>query len=178
MAVRIWFLTAPALAVLVAAGAATVLRAPDSRQADGRIGSKRLAEMEAELGVHLYAPTWLPRGGRPGPLGIKQGSYRILSDFSDDDRSYLCILAQEPRSPERDRYLHNRLIRHADATVEIPRPSAAAAPVAGATHRKGYLMTGRHGERRLIWFEHDAALILSSPVLADTELVRVAASVR
>ena len=99
-------------------------------------------------------------------MGTRQGVHRILRDYTDPATSPICILAQERRTPERDKYHHERMEGPADAKGEI------------AKGKIGYFLTGDSGERRLFWFEPDMALILSSNVMSDPELLQVAKGVR
>src|ERR1044071_9045947 len=41
------------------------------------------AQMEKTVGYHLFAPTDLPRGLKPGAGGIRQGAVRVLCDYSN-----------------------------------------------------------------------------------------------
>jgi hypothetical protein len=99
-------------------------------------------------------------------VGIRRGVHRVLADFENKSGAPLCILAQERRTQERDKYNRKQLQEPAEAKGHI------------AEGKTGYFVTGESGERRLFWFEEDTALVLSSNVLTDGELLRVAASVR
>jgi len=160
---RQWLFVAPVL-LLLGGGGWRLLNPAASRAADRRITDRKLIELEKELGYHLYAPTWLPYSGRVG-AGTRVGQYRILQDFSDDSERSLAILAQERRSQERDRYHERRFVKLAEAKADIQ-------------GKKGFFVTGSSGERRLFWNDENTALILSSNVLTDDELVRVAHSIR
>jgi hypothetical protein len=159
-----WLFVAPALLLLSGGGWRLMNPAP-SRAADQRIADPRLGELEKKLGFHLYAPTWLPYNGRVGPGGTREGRYRVLQDFADNQDRALIILAQERRSEDRDEYHERRFISTADAKADI-------------NGRKGYFITGSSGERRLFWHTNDTAIIISSNVLTDDELVKVALGVR
>lgn len=163
MARKQWLVVVP-LALLLGAGG-RVLAPSISRAAGGRIVDGQFGTLEASLGYHLYAPTWLPYDGRVGTLGALQGARRIMQDFTDRDDRALCILSQERRTPERDRYHERIFMKRADARASV-------------NGKGGYLITGSSGERRLYWSEEDMALILSSTVLTDAELVQVAEKVR
>jgi hypothetical protein len=136
-----------------------------TRGADRRIASENLPQMEVEVGRRLYAPTWLPKGGRVGLLGVRQGVHRVMQDFVDGEGQILCILSQEPRSEDRDQYHERLFVERAEVTVELAQGTA-------------YLITGTSGERRLYWNREDTALILSSFCLPDEDMVEVASRVR
>ena len=136
-----------------------------TRGSDGRIINAQFLALEERLGHHLYAPTWLPYRGRIGSMGAMQGARRVLQDFADEQDRLLCILSQEQRTDERDGY-HGRLfVKNADARGDV-------------NGTPGYFITGDSGERRLFWNEEKDALILSSSVLTDDELLQVARKVR
>jgi hypothetical protein len=159
-----WFVILPVL--LLAGGAGGhALFAPMITRAESRIVDADFLRMEGKAGRHLYAPTWLPYDGRMGALGAKQGARRILQDYSDNRDRSLCILAQEPRSAERDRYHQRLFVKAAEATADLK-------------GKKGYFITGTNGERRLFWNEKETAVILSSTVMTDEELADVAVKVR
>lgn len=159
---RQWLFVAPVL--LVVGGSGWRLMNPSPTRADGRIVDESLIRLENRLGYHLYAPTWLPQSGRPG-TDTKEGKYRVLQDFVNfEDRSIL-IVAQERRTGERDQYHKERFIEPADARAEI-------------NGQTGYFVTGSSGERRLFWHQGDSAVIISSTVLNDDDLVRIARSVK
>jgi hypothetical protein len=152
--------------VLLLIGAGRIALAPVvTRGEDGRIIDAQFRDLEKKLGYHLYAPTWLPYGGRLGEVGATQGRHRVLQDFSDEQGRTLVFVAQEPRSPTRDAY-HQRVFQ------------ARAEARADVDGKNGYFITGSSGERRLFWNEKDAAVILSSFVLTDGEMVQVARGVR
>jgi hypothetical protein len=158
-----WFYVPVLLVVVGSPGA--LIWAQRKRDPQGRIAHESFFRIEAELGRHLYAPTWLPPGGRVGPLGARRGKHRILQDFCNERGEALFFLAQEARSPERDDY-HRRLFAE--------RAEARAA----VGERPAYFVTGNSGERRLFWNEKDAAVILSSSVMTDQEMLEVAGLVR
>jgi hypothetical protein len=161
---RGWFWTAPAV-VLLGVGGGRVLYPTITRGADGRIIDAQFLALEDRLDHHLYAPTWLPHRGRIGSMGAMQGARRVLQDFADNQDRLLCILSQEQRSRDRDAY-HKRL---------FVKPADARGDVNGA---QGYFITGDSGERRLFWNRDETALILSSSVMTDAELLKVAREVR
>jgi hypothetical protein len=160
---RQWLFVVPAL-LLVGGSGWRFLNPAASRAADRRIADERLFELEKERGQHMYAPTWLPHGGRVG-AGTRVGRHRILQDFADKADRSIAILAQEARNEERDTYHRKRFMNLAEAKAEV-------------NGKPGFFVTGSSGERRLFWMEQDAALILSSNVLTDEELVLVAHQVR
>ena len=163
MVQRQWLVVVP-LALLLGAGGRAL--APSvARGTGGRIVDGKFASLEASLGYHLYAPTWLPYDGRVGTLGALQGAHRIMEDFTDKDDRALCILSQERRTPKRDEYHERVFVKRADARASI-------------NGKQGYFITGNSGERRLFWAEADMTLILSSTVLTDPELVQVAEKVK
>lgn len=153
------------MALVLGMGGKLLLLPQVTRGASERIADSRLEQMEAKLGHHLYAPTWLPHGGRVGTTGVMRGARRILQDFSDNQERSLCILSQEPRTQQRDQY-HTRI---------FSRQAEASGDVNGSA---GYFITGDTGERRLFWNQKDMAVILSSCVLSDEEMLRVARAVR
>jgi hypothetical protein len=164
MARRHWLLTVPLVLLLGIAGRTFVV--PElTRGAERRIEDPQLAVIAAELGHHLYAPTWLPHEGRVGSLGVRRGNFRILQDFTDNQDRSLCILAQERRSAQRDGYHETLFAAKPDATAMVG-------------DARGYFVTGTNGERRLFWNEPETALILSSAVLTDEELLRIAEKIR
>jgi hypothetical protein len=152
-------------ALLVVGGGGWVVANPAVLRGDRRIVDRRFYELEERLGHHVYAPAWLPYGGRVGTHGAMMGRHRILQDFTDRQERSLSILAQERRTPERDRYHEERFVRKAQAKASI-------------NGTPGYFVTGSSGERRLFWNTEDMALILSSSVLTDDELVKIAENVR
>lgn len=159
-----WLLAVSTLIVLGSVGR-VVLNPVVSRGADRRIASEDLSKMEEKLGTRLYAPTWLPYGGRVGRTGTLKGAKRILQDFVDDQDRSILIMAQEPRSAERDRYHAGRFAERAEAKAVVKGKPA-------------YFVTGSSGERRLFWNEPDNAIIISSTVLNDRELLEIAQKVR
>jgi hypothetical protein len=164
MARKPWMVVVP-VAVLLAGGGWSLLNPVLSQGADRRILDAGFLELEAKLGYHLYAPTWLPNGGQIGVRGALRGRHRVLVDYSDRNERPIAILAQEPRSTDRDAYNRNKFIKGADAKADVG-------------GKAGYFITGTSGERRLFWYEKEAALILSSSILTDEELVQVAQQVR
>lgn len=159
-----WLLAVSTLILLGSVGR-VVLNPVVSRGADRRIASEDLPKLEEKLGTRLYAPTWLPYGGRVGTVGTLKGAKRILQDFTDlQDRSIL-IMAQERRSKERDRYHTDKFEKQAEAKALVKGHPA-------------YFVTGSSGERRLFWNEPDNAIIISSTVLNDHELLEIAQKVR
>ncbi len=164
MARKQWIFIAPVALVLGGLGGRLVVPI-STNGASQIIASPEVKVVAGELGMHLYAPTWLPYEGRPGVLGVRRGTHRILQDYSDAEGRSLCILAQEPRSQRRDAY-HRKLFQTA--------PEATA--MVGET--TGYFVTGSNGERRLFWNRPEMALILSSSILSDPELVRIAEGIR
>lgn len=159
---RQWLFVAPTL--LIVGGGGWKLLNPSPTRAQSRIAHESLTELEGRLGYHLYAPTWLPANGRPGS-GTKKGQFRILQDFSDAEDRSLLILAQERRNPERDRYHKKRFEEVAEAKADVNGIPA-------------FFVTGTSGERRLFWRTKEMALIVSSTVLNDSDLLKVARSVR
>lgn len=159
-----WLLVISVLILMGSVGR-LVLNPIVSRGADRRIASEELSQMEQESGTRLYAPTWLPLEGRIGRGGVLKGAKRILQDFSDPQERSILIMAQEPRCEDRDRY-------HARTFADV---AEAKAQVNGRT---AYFVTGSSGERRLFWNEPDNAIILSSTVLNDRQLLEVAQKVR
>jgi hypothetical protein len=164
MVQRQWLLAVPVLLVLGVGGRA-LMDPVESRGADRRIVDDKFLKLEAKVGHHLYAPTWLPRGGKVGTIGAMQGARRVLQDFTDNEERSLCILSQEPRNADRDRY-HARIFKER---------AEAQGDVDGKT---GYFVTGSSGERRLFWNQPDMAVIISSCVLNDEELLQVARRVQ
>ena len=118
------------------------------------------AQMEKTVGYHLFAPTDLPRGLKPGSGGMRQGAVRVLCDYSNGED--LLIVAQEPRSPKRDVYNHAQFAGSAVDVNGMP----------------GTMTRGTLGERRLAYFTDDATVVLSSTSLSDQELLRVAKSMK
>jgi len=164
MASKRWLLVVPVF-LLGGASVKSLVAGINVRGSDRRLVNARFLEKEQELAHHLYAPTWLPYNGRIGDSGPTQGANRLLQDFTDKDDRTLLILAQERRSTERDRY-HERLFQQrAEAKAKF-------------NGKSGYFVTGTGGERRLFWNEADTAVILSTAVLTDEELLQVAQKVQ
>jgi hypothetical protein len=164
MARNRWLLGVSAFVVLGSVGQA-VLSPIVSRGAERRIADEAMFRYELETGKHVFAPTWLPREGKVGQIGFRKGARRLLLDYNDAESRPLLIVAQEARSPERDQY-HQRLFRdRADARARVRGANA-------------YLITGTSGERRLFWNEGDTAIILSSMILDDEELVKIGERMR
>jgi hypothetical protein len=136
-----------------------------SRGADRRIASEDLPKLEEQFGTRLYAPTWLPYGGHVGTTGTMKGARRILQDFSDQQDRSILIMAQERRTAERDQYHAGKFASRAEAKALVKGSPA-------------YFVTGASGERRLFWNEPETAVIISSTVLNDRELLEVAQKVR
>jgi hypothetical protein len=160
-----WLLAIPVF-LLLGWGGHALVSPLESRGADRRVVDDQFLALEAKVGYHLYAPTWLPRGGKVGTIGAMQGAKRILQDFSDGEDRSLCILSQEPRTEERDEY-HARIFKErAEVQAEV------------TPETKGYFVTGSSGERRLYWNQERMALILSSNSLTDEEMLQVARRIR
>ena len=153
------------LLILTALTGWTLMAPTLTRSSEKRIASPALAALERKLGRHLYAPCWLPYGGHVGASDALLGRHRVIQDFDTPDGRVLALLAQEARSPGRDRY-HDQIFRKkAEVRSEV-------------NGKPAYLVTGSNGERRLFWNENDTALILSSTWLTDEELVRIAQTVK
>lgn len=136
-----------------------------SRGADRRIAADELHQMEQKSGKHVYAPTWLPKGGHVGEIGILMGAKRLLQDYQGADDQPILILAQEPRNADRDAY-HRRIFEtRASARTLI-------------NGKPAFLTTGASGERRLFWNEAETAIILSTMALDDGDLRKIAENVR
>lgn len=160
---RQWLMAVPVVGL---AGGGWLAFRPSARgRADQQYVTEQLRQMQQKLGRHLYCPTWLPANARPGPNGVVQGRHRVLQEFSIPGDRSVVILAQEPRSEERDRYHQRLFVRVADARADL-------------NGRTGYFITGTSGERRLFWNTDDSALILSSTWLDDEQMTRVARSIR
>jgi len=159
-----WLLSFSALVVAGSVGR-VVLNPVTSRGADRRIASDDLFRIEQESGKHIYAPTWLPQGGRVGEAGLRQGANRMLQDFSAEDDRPMLIVAQESRTLVRDNYHQRIFVKRALARADV-------------NGKPGYIVTGSSGERRLFWNEEDAAIILSSMILDDADLVKIAQNMR
>jgi hypothetical protein len=151
--------------VLVGSVGRVLLNPVISRGADRRIAADAVFRIEQETGRHIYAPTWLPAGGHVGGTGVLQGAKRLLQDYSGEEDRPILIVAQEPRTAERDRYHHGIFVLRAAARTTIKGKPA-------------YLLTGSSGERRLFWNEEDTAIILSTMALNDEELCKIGENVR
>jgi len=162
MARKQWLFVAPAL--LLVGGGGWKLAGLPARAPDGRIVHPEALSLERQLGRHLYAPSWLPTGARPGM--VREGRHRVLFDYQDPTERSLFIVAQEPRNDERDAYHAKRFVRPSDSRAPIDADST------------GYFITGTSGERRLFWHTADTSVILSSTMLGDEDLVRLAQSFR
>jgi len=159
-----WNLLLP-LTLFVCGGGWILLNPTVIRGANDRIANSQFYDLEKKLGYHLYAPTWLPYGGRVGTRGALQGKFRVLQDFTDQNDRALVIVAQEKRNASRDKYHLRRFVQEADAKADV-------------NGKPAYFVTGTSGERRLFWYEQDAALIVSSSLLSDPELLAVAEKLR
>jgi hypothetical protein len=122
---------------------------------------KQLLDLEKQLGHKVFAPTWLPRGGKMGPRGAKTGAHRVQQDFYDGRDEPMMVLSQERRSADRDKYNQRIFERRAESTTEI-------------NGKPAYFVTGPGGERRLFWQDDTTSLIVSSTMLDDEELAKVA----
>jgi len=165
MAQRTWFFAVPVMLLVSGLSGRAFWNPQWIGGADRRIMDTRGLNLEEKLGYHLYAPTWLPYKGHVGPLSVREGAHRVLEDFTDEQGRALCILAQERRSPERDAYHERIFVKAAEATAKV-------------RGKNVYYVTGSNGERRLFWNEDRNAIILSSAVLSDAELLKVADRVR
>jgi hypothetical protein len=160
MARKQWLFVAPAL--LVVGGGWKLASGPPTAP-DGRIVTRETLDLEEKLGRHLYAPSWLPAGGKPGM--VREGRFRVLIDYQDATERSMFIVAQEPRTQERDEYHEQRFVKPSDAKAQL-------------NDTTGYFITGNSGERRLYWKTDDTSVIVSSTMLEDDEMTRVAQSVR
>ena len=88
----------------------------------------------------------------------------MLQDFLDKEERTLCILSQEKRTKDRDGYHDKIFVKRADTEANVNGLPA-------------YFVTGDTGERRLFWLQPETALILSSTVLTDSEMIQVAGKV-
>ena len=158
-----WAIVVPVL-LFVGIGGRMFWNPETARGGDRRVINRQFLALEQDLGYHLYAPTWLPRGGSTGYLGTLKGQYRILQDFVDAEGQALALVAQERRTAARDAYHRRIFVGKAEATTTI-------------NDATGYLTTGSSGERRLFWNEPQSAVIISSSVLTDDELVAMARKV-
>lgn len=129
------------------------------------VGRGQIHELEKRVQRRLLTINWLPEGAVTGPLPPAVGVRRVLQSFTRKDGHPLCILAQQPRSEDANRYHHSIFVKRAEAKISIG-------------NQTGYFVTGSTGERRLFWEQGDTALILSSPLLGDSEMRRIAESVR
>jgi hypothetical protein len=159
-----WLLAVSSVIVVGSIGR-IVLNPIISRGADRRIASDDFFRAEEELGVKLYAPTWLPHEGRIGTGGTIRGAKRILQDYTDNQERSLLIMAQEPRNPDRDRYNKGVFVTAARARGTV-------------RGKPAYFINGSSGERRLFWNEPETAVIISSMVLSDRDLLEIAEKIR
>jgi hypothetical protein len=155
-----WLLVLPVVAL--AGGLGWRFANPALTRAAGRMIDPTTLKLEHRLGYHLFAPSWLPTGTHPTD-STKEGAHRILQVYEDDTQRSTLILAQERRNADRDAYHKDRFVSHADGKADI-------------RGKQGYLFTGNSGERRLFWNEEEMAMIISSTVLSDDDLIRVARS--
>ena len=132
---------------------------------DPRLCDSQMLKLEKRLGRHLYAPTWLPEDVKPVENFTRDGVHRVLCNYSDGSNQRSIILAQEPRSPERDRYHKERILPTADLQATVG-------------DERAYFMWGKSSERRLFWRNRDSWFVVSSFQLSDTDLLKVAQSVR
>jgi len=153
--------------VFAASGAGTLhyLGAHNHKVGDGRLCDSQLLQMEKRLRRHLYAPTWLPEDVKPVENLTRDGVHRVLCDFSDASNQRGLILAQEPRSPERDRYHKERILPTSDLQATVG-------------SERAYFMWGKSGERRLFWRNRESWFVVSSFALSDAELLKVAQSMK
>jgi hypothetical protein len=163
MTQKYWLLVLPILLGLGLGGKAVLN--PHTAGADQRLMDPDFVALERQTGRHLYAPTWLPYQGRIGKLGSLQGVHRILQDFTDNQERALVMVAQEPRTHERDAYNRRIFQVHAEAKADV-------------NGMAGYYITGSGGERRLFWNTSDTSVILSSCILTDDELLMIARKVK
>lgn len=146
--------------------AAGYLRARSApRSTDPRICDRRFRILEGELGRHLFAPTWLPEGMEPVEGNTTEGARRILCDYRNEATQCTLVVAQEPRGAERDLYHQQQLLPRHDLKANVNGDTA-------------YFIRGQTGERRLVWHNNRAWMILSSYDMTDAELLRVAQSTR
>ncbi|MCC6444976.1 MAG: hypothetical protein IT210_16160 [Armatimonadetes bacterium] len=129
----------------------------------GQRGKKVDAQKwEEKLGYHLYAPTVLPRGLRPGPSGTQQGAHRVVSDYMRGDVAL--IVAQEKRNPERDAYNKKQFFDRGEKT--------------SVEGWEAVLCKDSLGGRQIVCQKDDALVIVRSSQLTDEELVAVAGSLK
>jgi hypothetical protein len=132
---------------------------------DGRIHEGSFTKLEGALGRHLWAPTWLPEGMVPVDGGSLQGVHRVLTNYENPSTQVALIVAQEPRTPDRDRYHRERILPRADIKASIG-------------EQRGYFMRDVTGQRRLFWHTDDCWIAVSSYHMTDDELLRVAQSLQ
>ena len=132
-------------------------------QAKGLGPSPDNLELEAKLGYHLLAPTWVPPGSHYGEFGTRHGQLRILTSVEDDTDTGVFIIAQEQARVNEERDKYNRNFVEAKSVKKVN--------VGG--HPAGF-STGGIGERRLAWFQDGMFIIISSSRLSDEDLIRVA----
>ena len=161
----IWKWTAPTVLLLGVSTGLAMRPATPTSSAPLHPHGPALRRLQTELGRKIYTVGWAPIGTRLGESGIKRGARRILQPFATAQGATCFILSQEPRNPSRDAYHRKLFIDRAGARVDLD----------GKT---GYLVDGASGERRLFWNEKDTALIVSSVILSDDELIRIALGVR
>ena len=160
-----YLLAGAPVGLLLIFGGATGLLWPGLR-GEARLVGREFREVESRLGRRLYAPTAFPAGVRAHPdTAPVPGARRVMQGYLNPANEVLCILAQEPRNPGRDKYNKRVFCSAPDRKVVIG-------------EKQGYFITGGAGERRLYWVEKDASLILSSSVLADEDMLFIACSVR
>lgn len=160
---RFYFFAGMPVVLLMFAGGAKWLRLPGS---DPRLITREFRQLETSLDRSLYAPTSMPAGLNLVPdQSPTAGAHRVMQAYINHNAELGLILSQEPRNPERDAY-HKRLFMiNAERKVDLD-------------GKRGYIITGHTGERRLYWEEEEASLILSSANLPDEILVAVALTVK
>jgi len=153
--------------VFAASGAGTLryLGAHSQKGSDPRLCDPEMLQMEKRLGRHLYAPTWLPEDVKPVENFTRDGVHRVLCNFADASNQRGIILAQEPRSADRDRYHKERILPLADLQATIG-------------SERAYFMWGKSSERRLFWRNRNSWFVLSSFSLSDAELLKVGQSLK
>lgn len=154
-----------AIPLLLLAGAGVVL----FQQVRARSGGARIVDgefyvIERQTGRRLFAPTWLPPSYGLGARGTVVGEFRILIDYESHDRNSTLIVAQEPRSPERDAYNVRMINRQLDLKTEIHGGPA-------------WILRGQMGDRRIVWATDDSWIIIASSTVEPDQLLRVARSV-
>jgi hypothetical protein len=159
---RFYLFAGMPMVLLMFAGGAHWLRLPGS---DPRLVTSDFRQLETRLERRLYAPTSMPAGLNLMPdRSPTTGAHRVMQAYVTQNAELGLILAQEPRNPERDAY-HRRLFKtRAERKVDL-------------NGKRGYIITGHTGERRLYWEEEATSLILSSARLPDETLVAVALTV-